>query len=93
MIDKETVNLSEALECLERLEYYHTKSVRDLDCKEHRLKDIETIKQALLKSEKELKALDIIKEKRANTGTFYHVDTKKEFLTLEEFNLLKEVLE
>lgn len=39
---------SEALECLERLEYYHIKSVNDLGCKEHRLKDINTIKQALL---------------------------------------------
>lgn len=37
----------EALECLERLEYYHIRSVNDLGCKEHRLKDINTIKQAL----------------------------------------------
>ena len=66
--------------------------------------------------EKSLKALEIIKEKRVNVGTFIHLtkilkkdyeqckanndivfcnicDTEKEFLTQEEFNLLKEVLE
>lgn len=65
---------------------------------------------------KELKALEIIKEKRVNVGTFIHLtkilkkdyekckalnntfganicETEKEFLTQEEFNLLKEVLE
>ena len=64
--------------------------------------------------EKSLKALEIIKEKRVNVGTFIHLTKilKKdyeqcklnndivfynicdcEFLTEEEFNLLKEVLE
>lgn len=61
------------------------------------------------------KVLDIIKEKKVNIGTFYHVvfilkasyeacklnngnvifnicDTRKEFLTLEEFDMLKEWL-
>ena len=65
---------------------------------------------------KSLKALEIIKEKRVNIGTFIHLtkvlkkdyeqckatndivfcnicDDEKEFLTEEEFNLLKEVLE
>lgn len=66
--------------------------------------------------EKSLKALEIIKEKRVNVGTFIHLtkilkkdyeqckalnntfganicETEKEFLTKEEFNLLKEILE
>ena len=66
--------------------------------------------------EKSLKALEIIKEKRVNVGTFIHFTkvlkkdyeqckatndivfcnicyTEKEFLTKEEFSLLKEVLE
>ena len=66
--------------------------------------------------EKSLKALEIIKKKRVNIGTFIHLtkilkkdyeqckalnntfganicETEKEFLTKEEFNLLKEVLE
>lgn len=77
---------------------------------------ITTIKQALLKAQKDRKALEIIKEKRVNVGTFIHLtkilkkdyeqckalnntfganicETEKEFLTKEEFNLLKEVLE
>ena len=64
---------------------------------------------------KKIKAFEIIKEKKVNIGTFYHVvfilkagyedcllnnnttafnicDTRKEFLTKEEFSLLKEVL-
>ena len=76
---------------------------------EHYSNEIETIR-------KELKALEIIKEKRVNIGTFIHLtkilkkdyeqckalnntfganicETEKEFLTKEEFNLLKEVLE
>ena len=66
--------------------------------------------------EKSLNALEIIKEKRVNVGTFIHLtkvlkkdyekckglnntfganicDSDFEFLTEEEFNLLKEVLE
>lgn len=66
--------------------------------------------------EKKLKALEIIKEKKVNVGTFIHLtkilkkdyeqckalnntfganicDTEKEFLTEEEFDTLKEVLE
>ena len=65
--------------------------------------------------EKSLKALEIIKEKRVNVGTFIHLtkvlkkdyekckglnntfganicDSDCEFLTEEEFNLLKEIL-
>ena len=65
---------------------------------------------------KSLKALEIIKEKRVNVGTFIHLtkvlkkdyeqckenndivfcnicDDEKGFLTEEQFNLLKEVLE
>ena len=76
---------------------------------EHYSNEIETIR-------KSLKALEIIKEKRVNVGTFIHLtkilkkdyeqckalnntfganicETEKEFLTKEEFNLLKEVLE
>lgn len=76
---------------------------------EHYSNEIETIR-------KSLKALEIIKEKRVNVGTFIHLtkilkkdyeqckalnntfganicDTEKEFLTEEEFNLLKECLE
>ena len=79
-------------------------------------KDYNTIKNALLKAQKDRKALKIIKEKRVNVGTFIHLtkilkkdyeqckalnntfganicETEKEFLTKEEFNLLKEVLE
>lgn len=64
----------------------------------------------------ELKALEIIKEKRVNVGTFIHLtkilkkdyeqckalnntfganicDTEKEFLTEEEYETIKEVLE
>ena len=76
----------------------------------------EDLKQSLLNAEKEHKALEIIKEKRINVGTFIHLtkvlkkdyeqcketndivfcnicDTEKEFLTEEEFNILKETLE
>ena len=47
----DNANPSETLECLERLKYYHERSMNDLGCKEHRLKDINTIKQALLKAQ------------------------------------------
>lgn len=54
----DNANPSEALEGLERLEYYHIRSVNDLGCKEHRLKDISTIKQALLKAQEQEKFFD-----------------------------------
>lgn len=101
----------EALECLECL-YCECEDYRSND----RVKDYETIKNYILNAQKELKALEIIKEKRVNVGTFIHLtkilkkdyekckalnntfganicETEKEFLTQEEFNLLKEVVE
>ena len=80
------------------------------------MQDYGIVKQALLTAEKSLKALEIIKGKRVNVGTFIHLtkvlkkdyeqckanndivfcnicDTEKDFLTEEELNLLREVLE
>lgn len=70
-------------------------------------KEFNVIKQALLKAEKEHKALEIIKEKECDIRWFKYcikvnseVETYNnglpeyyEKLTQEEFNLLKEVLE
>ena len=68
------------------------------------LQDYEIVKQALLKSEKEHKALEIIKEKEVNMQVFnqcedvetynkVYIKQKDRQLTQEEFSLLKEVLE
>lgn len=62
----------------------------------------EYLKQALIKAEKEHKALEIIKEKLVDVFKLYNCKTVEEYnqaqyrdcmLTKEEFNLLKEVLE
>ena len=62
------------------------------------------VKEALLKAQKEHKALEIIKEKEVNMQVFnqcedvetynkVYIKQKDRQLTQEEFNLLKEVLE
>ena len=120
----DNANPSEALECLEKV--YSRLPQWDLS---RNVDQCNIIKQALLKAqepkqyvdelklvENKLKALEIIKEKRVNVGTFIHLtkvlkkdyekckglnntfganicDSDFEFLTEEEFNLLKEVLE
>ena len=67
-------------------------------------KEFAIIKQALLKAQKEHKALEIIKEKNVDIRWIEVCDTVKDYnkgrdehlnyeLTKEEFNLLKEVLE
>lgn len=103
----DNANPSEALECLERLEYYHTRSVSDLGCKEHRLKDISTIKQALLKAEQDKKkaiAWDIVISKNVDMLLIKKYDNVSDYnsavwlsgrekLTEEEFKIIKEVLE
>ena len=116
MVDIKTANTSEALECLEEIKSYFPfvdlGKGKEYVCE----KEFNTIKQALLKSEKEHKALEIIKGKRVNVGTFIHFtkvlkkdyeqckatndivfcnicDTEKDFLTEEEFDILKVALE
>ena len=88
---------SEALKCLECL-YCESDDYRSVD----KAKCYETIKQALLNVEKELKALEIIKNKLVDVFKLYNCKTIEEYnqaqyrdcmLTKEEFNLLKEVLE
>ena len=90
-------NPSEALKCLDDL-YCEPVDYRSND----KANDYETIKQALLKAEKEHKALEIIKEKLVDVFKLYNCKTVEEYnqaqyrdcmLTKEEFNLLKEVLE
>ena len=92
----ENENPIEALKCLEDL-YCEPVDYRSND----KANDYETIKQALLKAEKELKALEIIKEKLVDVFKLYNCKTVEEYnqaqyrdcmLTEEEFNLLKEVL-
>lgn len=67
-------------------------------------KEFATIKQALIKAEKEHKILDIIKEKEVNMQVFnqcedvetynkVYIKQKDRQLSQEEFNLLKEVVE
>ena len=101
--------MSKGLEALERIgKCYVNSESKDLMFTDNYGNDYDII-------EKELKALEILKEKRVNIGCFYHVvfvlkkdyescklnnnnimynicDTEKEFLTPEEFDLLKEVL-
>lgn len=118
----ENVNTSEALKCLEHIKKDDFNMIittyPPLPAYNGVTKDemFDKIEQALLKAEKEHKALEIIKEKRVNVSTFIHFtkilkkdyeqckanndivfcnicDDEKEFLTEEEFNLLKEVLE
>ena len=127
MVDIETANTSEALECLEDI-YRNGVFISEVSFEKQHPTNISpetnksidvqcnTIKQVLIKAEKEHKALEIIKGKRVNVGTFIHLtkvlkkdyeqckanndivfcnicDTEKDFLTEEEFNLLKETLE
>ena len=92
----------EALECLECL-YCEPEDYRSND----RAKDYETIKNYILNAQKELKALEIIKEKECDIRWFKYcikenleVETYNnglpeyyEKLTQEQIDLLKEVLE
>ena len=90
----------EALECLDKL----AKQIEldeDTDYLEIRNAHI-TVEQALLKAEKEHKALEIMKDKWVNMAVLIHSKTVEEYnnnahtaynLTKEEFNLLKEVIE
>ena len=104
MVDIKTANTSEALECLEEIKSYFPfvdlGKGKEYVCE----KEFNTIKQALLKSEKEHKALEIIKEKEVNMQVFnqcedvetynkVYIKQKDRQLTEEQFNLLKEVLE
>ena len=99
--------MSKELEALKRIRQETCSATYMLDFDKNECCDI---------IEKSLKALEIIKKKRVNIGTFIHLtkilkkdyeqckalnntfganicETEKEFLTKEEFNLLKEVLE
>ena len=92
----------EALECLEALE-------QDIKCRvilaeNRQLKLCSVIKQALLKAEKEHKALEIIKKTKNikvsfyenGSGKHYKIEfdkTRNQTITEEEFETLKEVLE
>ena len=90
--------MSKALEALEDIILYlNASEPKGLYCE-----NIETIQQALLEAQKELKALEIIKEKLVDVFKLYNCNTVEEYnqaqyrdciLTQEEFNLLKEVLE
>ena len=98
-------NPSEALECLEEMAKYRIEYSEYL----MPIKDIneyKTIKQALLKAQKQEKALEIIKKKAVNVNTlissiigaiepleFYNEKVSTNLkLTKQEFELLKEVL-
>lgn len=97
----DNANHSEALKCLEDL-YCEPVDYRSND-KEN---DYETIKQALLKAEKEHKALEIIKEKECDMRWFKYcikvnleVETYNnglpeyyEKLTQEEFNIIEKMV-
>lgn len=63
MVDIETENTSEALKCLENYINNIIFSKDLINQKQQLLTNITVIKQALLKSEKEHKVLEIIKEK------------------------------
>ena len=94
-------------EALQGLESYINNIIfaKDLiNQKQQLLTNITTIKQALLKSEKEHKVLEIIKEKEVNMQVFnqcedvetynkVYTKQKDRQLTQEEFSLLKEVTE
>ena len=91
---------SEALECFDKL-VKQIELDEDTDYLEIRNAHI-TVEQALLKAEKELNALEIIKEKLVDVFKLYNCKTIEEYnqsqyrdcmLTKEEFSLLKEVLE
>lgn len=90
--------MSKDLEALEDIILYlNASEPKGLYCK-----NIETIQQALLKAEKEHKALEIIKEKEVDVFRFKKLDfdtfnqlqksCKLPELTKEEFNLLKGIL-
>ena len=100
-------NPSEALECLEEIGFaplneccgYPYTRISD-----EYYEDFNTIKQALLKAEKEHKALEIIKKNKNikfsfyenGSGKHYKIEfdkTRNQTITKEEFNFLKEVLE
>ena len=98
MVDIETANPSKALECLKEL---HELAYGFDGWKIDEIVQSSYIKQALLKAEKEHKALEIIKEKLVDVFKLYNCKTIEEYnqaqyrdcmLTKEEFNLLKEVI-
>lgn len=90
----DNANPSEALECLEKLEL--------LTCDFEWYKDnINTIKQALIKSQEQEKVLKIIKKKNVmiyalkvskTVDDYNDLVSTDEQLTQEEFDLIKEVL-
>ena len=91
-----------ALECLMALE--QDIKGRVILAEDRQLKLCATIKQALLKAEKEHKALEIIKKNKNikfsfyenGSGKHYKIEfdkTRNQTITKEEFKLLKEVLE
>jgi hypothetical protein len=102
VIELDNANPSEALEILLK-----AKQVCDVSCIEmcnncQKKSAYNSIKQALLKAQKEHKALDIIKEKKVNILLLELAENVDEYnerivpngqLTEEEFNLLKEILE
>ena len=115
MVDIKTANTSEALECLEDI-YRNGVFISEVSFEKQHPTNISpetnksidvqcnTIKQVLIKAEKEHKALEIIKEKEVNMQVFnqcedvetynkVYIKQKDRQLTQEEFSLLKEVLE
>lgn len=91
--------MSKGLAILEDLKNAFTGHCRELKCETNY---IQVCEHKFSKIEKELKALEIIKEKEVNVYDFkeyeskyeYNKHTKEEFqeLTQEEYDLLKEVL-
>lgn len=104
------INPIEALECLKYIENkLHGLRVECERIKNHRCDDVfiqehtfDTIKRALLKAQKEHKALEIIKEKYVNVDLLWCISSLEEYnseimfsyqiITEEEFNLLREIL-
>lgn len=98
----DNANPNEALECLERVE--ETTKAYSIDLFSEFALDLDTIKQALLKAQKDRKALEIIKKTKNikvsfyenGSGKHYKIEfdkTRNQTITEEEFELLKEVLE
>ena len=100
----DNANPSEALECLERVNVHlETKLDRSIWNEQHN-----TIKQALLKAQEQDEVPEVIKEKKVDFSYLEKCDSvveynlyisnydnnywKKQPLTQDEFNLLKEVL-
>lgn len=89
---------NEALECLEGINNYLSNVYDYKEIKEEIQKDINTIKQALLKAQENEKVLEIIFKKKVNTLLLELAENVDEYnerivpngkLTKVEFNLLK----